>query len=103
MLASFQELVIILIARKYVIDSSLVTLRNLSPVLISQVVEKLEEENSMLKENIQLLEDSTTVSYISAFLFPLLFVDELSTPRRRNILVFTSLLKLSVLLVVKDV
>lgn len=57
----------------------------------------------MLKENIQLLEDSTTVSYISAFLFPVLFVDELSTLRRRNILVFTSLLKLSVLLVVKDV
>ena len=57
----------------------------------------------MLKENIQLLEDSTTVSYISAFLFPLLFVDELSTLRRRNILVFASLLKLSVLLVVKDV
>lgn len=85
------------------IDRSLLTLRNLIPVLISQVVEKLEEENSMLKENIQLLEDSTTVSYISGFLFPLLFVDEPSTLRRRNILVFTSLFKLSVLLVEKDV
>lgn len=34
-------------------------------VLISQVVEKLEEENVMLKENIQILEDSTSVSYMN--------------------------------------
>ena len=32
-------------------------------IVTQQVVERLEEENSILKENIQILEDSTTVSY----------------------------------------
>ena len=45
---------------------------------ISQVVEKLEEENSMLKENIKILEDSTAVSHRN---FALSFLYVFAYPR----------------------
>ena len=85
-LAAFQELVIFLIGLKQSRVLKLVYESLVLSVLISQVVEKLEEENSMLKENIQLLEESTTVSCVKFFVsrFPCCFFDELSTLRINN-------------------